>query len=72
MLVVFTPIIIMAIQKNFLKRKLEINQQYEVQQNSCGDHPKSVELDDQLLQDESILKTELLNPFDNFDDDISP
>ena len=45
---VFTAIIIMTVRKKFLKRKLEINQQYEVELNSYGDHPKSVELDDKL------------------------
>ena len=48
MLVVFTAIIIMTIRKKILKRKLEINQQYEVELNSYGDRPKSLELDDQL------------------------
>ena len=45
---VFTAIIIMTVRKKFLKRKLVINQQYEVELNSYGDRPKSVELDDDL------------------------
>ena len=43
---VFTAIIIMTVRKKFLKRKLVISQQYEVELNSYGDRPKSVELDD--------------------------
>ena len=45
---VFTAIIIMTVRKKFLKRKVEINQQYEVELNSYDDRPKSVELDDDL------------------------
>ena len=45
---VFTAIIVMTVRKKFLKRKLEINQQHEVELNSYGDRPKSFELDDQL------------------------
>ena len=48
MLVVFTAIIIMTVRKKFLKRKLDINQQYEVELNRFDDRPKSFELDNQL------------------------
>ena len=48
MLVVFTAIIIMTVRKKFLKRKLDINQQYEVELNRFDDRPKRFELDNQL------------------------
>ena len=49
MLVVVIAIITMIIRKKFLKRKVEINQQYEVELDSYDGNPESMcELDDQL------------------------
>ena len=65
MLVVFTAIIIMTIRKIILKRKLEINQQHEVELNSYEDHPISFELDDQFMKRLGELPSEPIYDYIN-------
>ena len=68
MLVVFTAIIIMMVRKKFLKREVEINEQYEVELNSYEDRPKSFELDDQLKKKLGELPPE---PIYDYIDELS-